>query len=347
MNFRNLLILLGILAFQVSCSKPSPTDMCSLFENSEQLSPSGSTIENSELRKPYLMDFSDGYLLLADLGQEHAFSIYDVKTGKLIQEVGTRGTGPNEILHVSSTKYNDKKITLFDAGSSQIHTITEPLSEDSHHELVPMQMNDTLQAAFNVIPVGNNHYVASGIIIGNRLALMDEKGNIETCFGDYPSGHVIGNTDIENGFIYQCVLVYNPVSQVLGVACGMGQSISFYDLKNQNNPSLIKEHTFEQPAYMLTKETGSPVAFTKDAVYGFIDAKPFNNNIVCLYSGEPLSPKNFGGNKLMIFDESGNPVKRIDLNKSYLNIATDSDNGIIYLLGSNEDVGYFIDMIKC
>ena len=151
----------------------------------------------------------------------------------------------------------------------------------------------------------------------HRFALLDKNGNILKRFGNYPKDYKPNNTDIENGAIYQCLLTSQNEKKVFAAACGIGESIMFYDLNNKNNPHLIREFTFDHPQYDLTGDNEQPVIFSKDSKNGFIDIKSSSNYCICLFSGEVRTGVNdYGGNKILIFDWKGNPIKLIVLEET-------------------------------
>mgnify|MGYP003618504031 FL=1 len=136
--------------------------------------------------------------------------------------------------------------------------------------------------------------------------------------------------------------------KVFAAACGIGESIMFYDLNNKNNPHLIREFTFDHPQYDLTGDNEQPIIFSKARKNGFIDIKSSSNYCICLFSGEVRTEVNdYGGNKILIFDWKGNPIKLIVLEQQYTNLAIDEENKRILLLGtSSETKDYIISEIE-
>lgn len=65
-------------------------------------------------------------------------------------------------------------------------------------------------------------------------------------------------------------------------------------------------------------------------------------------SGEVRTGVNdYGGNKILIFDWKGNPIKLIVLEQQYTNLAIDEENKRILLLGtSSETKDYIISEIE-
>lgn len=237
----------------------------------------------------------------------------------------------------------DNSICLWDAGKSALVFVDidgEHLSAPSYRS-VKIGASDSLSVAFQVIPLQEDFFLASGIVKENRFVLLDGKGNLSGLFGDYPKGYRSQNSDAENGFIYQGVMAYQKKKGILAAACGMGESICFYDMNNAGN--LVKEYSFEHPSYELTGDNSSPVVFRTDNKNGFVDLKSSANYCIGLFSGEERKGyQDYGGNKLLLFAWDGEPVKMIRLDRQYTNMAVDEERHRILLLGVDSDGGDYI-----
>ena len=186
-------------------------------------------------------------------------------------------------------------------------------------------------------------FVAAGIVRGHRFALMDGQGRVVGGFGKYPEGHETQNTDMENGFVYQSLLATQGERSLLAAATAMGESIQFYDLSDRDNPVLVREFTFEHPLYNRTGDQEQPIVFDAKNPDGFIDLKATPDYCVGLFSGEARTDlRAYGGDKIVIFDWDGNPVKLITLGQSYTNLAVDAEKNRILLLSVQPETGDFV-----
>ena len=283
-------------------------------------------------------------LIFGNIHYENFISFINNEKGNLLGEYASRGIGPNEFIHLGNISVIDNKVSLWDTGKSSISlaNIEDDNSlSDFHHTKI--QSDTTLVAAFQVIPINNNKFIAAGIVKQNRFALLNDKGEVIKTFGQYPQGYDIQNTDSENGFIYQGKLIFNKEKNILVSACGMGEIISFYKITDEKEPVLIKEYAFKHPIYQKTGEGNQPVAFKFDNIMGFIDVKMSTKYCVCLYSGEKRTdPYGYGGNKILLFDWDGNPIKMYSLKNTYTNMAIDQIGNRIILLGTDSNTGDYI-----
>ncbi|MBE6286803.1 MAG: hypothetical protein E7099_01235 [Mediterranea massiliensis] len=335
-------IYIFLLSFlYTSCINHSPNSIIESFKDRVEYVEEESSISTDEMRKVYLMHSYDDILIMGNIHYDNFISFIDNEKGKLLGEYASRGIGPNEFIHLGNISVIGNNISLWDTGKSSVSLakINDDNSlSDFHHTKI--ESDSMLTAAFQVIPINHNKFIAAGIVKQNRYALLNEKGEVINTFGQYPKGYDTQNSDSENGFIYQGELIFNDKKEVLVSACGMGEIISFYKITEKREPLLIKEYAFEHPIYQKTNDSNQAVAFKFDNIMGFIDIKMSTKYCICLYSGERRTdPYGYGGNKILLFDWDGNPIKMYSLNNSYTNIAIDQINNRIILLGTDSNTG--------
>lgn len=333
-----------------SCMENPDNTMIDLFKNKSNEQTKLSQIKTDSIRNPYIMDYYNGMLIFGDIFQPKFISVFNGKNGDFLGDFSSRGEGPDEFIHLTNISCINNKLSLWDTGKSTLtfakidrNNISSPTFQN-----IKVKEDTTLLSVFQVIPLQEDLFVATGIIKNHRFALLDKNGNILKLFGDYPSNYKQNNTDIENGSIYQSILTFQNKKKILVAACGIGESIAFYDMNNKNNPNLIREFTFDHPKYDLTGNNEQPIIFSKDSKNGFIDIKSSSNYCICLFSGEIRTGVNdYGGNKILLFDWNGNPIKLIVVKQQYTNLAIDEENKRILLLGtSSETEDYIISEIK-
>lgn len=344
--YRNMRkIIRGVLSLCIcfsvfSCDDKVENPMVNLFQDQTMASVVASPISTEEFRTPYLMDYKDGMLLLGDIHQPKFMSVFDGLKGTFLGDFASRGLGPDEFIHLGNISQVGNSLCLWDAGRSSLVFVEQDGGSLSYRS-VQINVDDSLSAAFQVIPLREDAFLASGIVKGHRLALLDGRGHVVSLFGHYPKGYRRQNTDAENGFIYQGTMAYQEKKGVLAVACGMGESICFYDMNNGGH--LIKEYSFEHPIYELTGDNVSPVVFRTDNKTGFVDLKSSTNYCIGLFSGEErIGPEDYGGNKLLLFAWNGEPAKMMRLEGKYTNMAIDEERRRILLLGVDSDGGGYM-----
>ena len=334
-----------ILLCLTSCLEKSNKSMVSLFDAQRQESSQPVAIETDSIRNPYLMTYHQGLLVFGNIHAPYFISVFDGETGQFLGDCASRGAGPEDFIHLGGLASVRDKLGLWDAGKSTVALarIDRHQPAASAFEFLKMQENSSLVAVFQVVPVREDLFVAAGIIRGHRFALMDGQGRVVGGFGEYPEGHETQNTDLENGFVYQSLLAAQGERSLLAAATVMGESIQFYDLSDRDNPVLVREFTFEHPLYNRTGDQEQPIVFDAKNPDGFIDLKATPDYCVGLFSGEARTDlRAYGGDKILIFDWDGNPVKLITLNQSYTNLAVDAEKNLILLLSVQPETGEFV-----
>ena len=333
------------LLILTSCLSPSGTSMVDLFDVQRQESPQPLAIETDSIRNPYLMTYHQGLLVFGNIHAPHFISVFDGETGRFLGDCASRGAGPEEFIHLGGLASVRDKLGLWDAGKSTVALarIDRHQPAASAFEFLKMQGDSSLVAVFQVTPVREDLFVAAGIVRGHRFALMDGQGRVVGGFGEYPEGHETQNTDMENGFVYQSLLATQGERSLLAAATAMGESIQFYDLSDRDNPVLVREFTFRHPLYNRTGDQEQPIVFDAKNPDGFIDLKATPDYCVGLFSGEARTDlRAYGGDKIVIFDWDGNPVKLITLGQSYTNLAVDAEKNRILLLSVQPETGDFV-----
>lgn len=176
--------------------------------------------------------------------------LYLMDTTETLGDFAPQGVAsPDEFVHIGNISYINDKISLWDAGKS---TLTFA-GIDHNNILSPtfqkykIKEDTTLLSVFQVIPLAGRSVCRYRHNQKSRFALLDKNGNILKRFGNYPKDYKPSNTDIENGAIYQSLLTSQNEKKVFVAACGIGESIMFYDINNKNNPHLIREFTLIIP----------------------------------------------------------------------------------------------------
>lgn len=343
MRKKMILCLFPFLLF--SCA-PSTKDLVDLFPEIEYCEEDSVLLELDSIRNPYMMEYSDGCLFFADLYQEKFIRSFDWDSGKYIMDFAKRGAGPEEFLYFTVMTALENKLYLWDTNKETIYrTDFKVGKEEPIFEGVKIPADSILLAAFKVLPIRENRYVATGLIKGNRFIFIDSQGQVLNTFGDYPKEHVGRTyTDIENGFAYQSFMAYNLKKDILAVGSMNGESIVFYDIRDIHSPHLIKEYIGSFPQYDDNSDSQSwSVVFRPDNINGFIELKPSSKYCIGLFSGVPRSEEDtYGGNIILLFDWAGNPVKKIKLKYRYTNMAFNESSKELILFGKHPETFNFI-----
>ncbi len=333
-----------LFCFLFSCSNKNGTNtVMGLFPEMHSSIEKEVTMEFDSIRNPYMIACVKGTLLLADIFQPTFMTAFDEETGKYMGNFLTKGNGPGEFIHLLSMQKVGEKLFVWDSGSSNIGIID--INKDSigsyTSELIPLRQDSTFISAFQVFPLNENYFVSSGVIKGNRFAILDNQGKAISFFGEYPeSDSGKEKSDVELALSNQCSYAYQSEKHILAVANGMGENIQFYNLSDIRSPQLIKEYNYSSPRYNVD-EDGS-VAFQKENIIGFTELLSSSKYCIGFFLGEALKdPRGYGSNKLLFFDWDGNPVKATLLSNTYSNITINEEENKVYLLGKDSKTADF------
>ncbi len=342
----SLFLSLMLLA---SCTQDDENSIMKLFaDKTEPARPERFlALETDSVRAPYLMACLKDELLLADINLNTFVSAFDKESGKWLWYDLTRGNSPDEYLHIVNMRVVNDKLFLWDAGQSAASILTPKDNSLGVEKRINVQSDSCLIAAFQLTPIDEGHFIASGIIKGHRLVVLDDSGKVRTAFGNYPFGDAQTETaDTEMAFVNQGEAVYQQAKRRFAISNLMGEAISFYDLTDMQYPRLVKEYHYIAPKYRKTGD-GS-IAYEKDSPYGFIALASTPDYCIALFNGAaPESAQDYGGNKVLLFDWDGNPVKAYLLDECYTYLTADEETSRLFLLGTDaETLDYKIDILN-
>lgn len=191
------------------------------------------------------------------------------------------------------------------------------------------------------MPLDAGRIAATGLTKEHRIVLLDGHGVPYQAFGDYPGARAKAS-GVENGLAYQAFMAYQPDKEVLAIGSSFGESVLFYDLRKVETPALLKEHTCAVPQYRNTSDKQSQsVAFGQDNIMGFLSLKASDQYCIGLYNGQKRVGMEYGGDKLLLFDWNGSPVKCLQLDQTYEQMAYDEQGNRVILLGLDKVTGEY------
>lgn len=333
--------------FISSCGKKDVNSMADLFENKfESVSVENfSGLETDSVRAPYMMSCLENELLFADMHQNSIISSFDKYTGSWLRYSLQRGNGPDEYLHFSNMQAVDGKLFLWDSGKSVMNMFALENDSFTIRKHIPIVSDSCMVAAFQVTPIDTSHFVAAGIIKGNRLAMLDSAGKVCCTFGDYPFSEEQGKDDVSLAFANQGNVACQSLGNRFAISNMMGESLVFFDVSDCYHPRSYKEYNYISPTYQRLDD-GS-VVYDQNCKVGFVALAGSKDYCIGLFNGDAtLTSPNYGGDKLLFFDWEGNPIKAIKLDWIYSCLAVDEEAGRIFLLGNDsKTLGYRVDVL--
>lgn len=306
-----------------------------MFKTEEYIAPQSFAMEYDSIQNPMMMRIVDNRIFLCNVFTSPIVTIFDSETGKDNGCLGHKGYGKDEFININSMSNIGDTLVLYDNNKSECVLIGNVDSLDNYSR-VKIMKNEKVYP-FNVIGLEKGILLASGMITDGRFALYGTDGTLLGVFGQYPSENIPNKQNhVSNAFAYQAHVAYIPQTKSLAVGNVFGEGISFYDLSNLSFPKLMKEIQRQHPSYKETsRDNSSSVIFTKENIMGFVDLVSCTDAFIGLYSGEIRERgKSWkGGDKLLIFDKFGNPVKKVNLPQKYIQLSVSGKE--LYLLGTD------------
>lgn len=343
MCFGNILLQISFvmkyLFFYLFClsiffsSCVSERKMTDLFDVEECLVPQSVALEHDSIQNPILMRVVDNRLFLSNVFCSPILTIFDCENGKCIGHFGNKGVGKDEFIDFNSISSLNHSLVLYDNNKSEC-IIIENVDSLDDYDRIKIQKGEDFQP-FNIVGLDKDLLLGTGIIKNGRFALLGKDGTFLSVFGQYPLENKTEKQNyISDAFAYQSHVAYLATTNILAVGNYFGEGISFYDMTDISSPKLVGDIQLRCPSYKDTSNDGSlSVTFTKDNIIGFIDLVSFGNTFIGLYCGEKKEKGKMwkGGNILLFFDSSGNPIKEVKLSEKYLQLSVFKSE--LYLLG--------------
>lgn len=340
------LLLVSSLCLLTACQHPTP-NLLSHFSEVRTGIVEDEQFEIDSIRNPYLMTCVEGKIFFANLNQPLMLSQFDAASGKFRGDFLSRGEGPEELLFISGLSAYKDKLAVIDSDKKEmlLYQMTEDGMARKGSRIILQNDSAILISLFNCIPLTEEYTVATGLVRGHRLALLDNHtGKAVKGFGDYPGDKK--DADTENGFAYQGFMAYQPDKKVLVIGSGFGESISFYDMSRPTSPTVIKEYIHALPAYKdVSNQQSQGVVFKKENIMGFIAMASSPDYCIGLFSGKEHSAQH-GGDKLLLFDWNGNAKKVIQLDQPYDQLAYNEQEQQVLLFGTDQNGNYRLASVR-
>lgn len=326
-------LLLIIICISCESSKNSLRDV---FVVSKELQAQQVEFEIDSIQNPFLMRYVNGKLVVCNVFTSSLITVFDWKTGRYIMDFGDKGLGPNEFVNFNTMSVLGDKLGVYDNNKREFLFLSLNDSASISYTTIKMDEDDGI-IPFNIYALAENLFLATGLIKKGRFALFNNEGVSMGTFGEYPKPDVTNIASYtENAFAYQALIAYQSNKKKLAVGNQFGEGISFYNMNNTLHPQLLKEYIMNPPHYIDTsKGDMKSVTFQKDNICGFVDIGASEKYCIGLFLGQARvkGEEWRGGDKLLIFDWNGNPVKEICLPQKYLQMSISEDK--IILLGND------------
>jgi len=161
----------------------------------------------------------------------------------------------------------------------------------------------------------------------------------------YHNDAAIGSSRF-NKMSYESFMLLRPDKQKLILAGRYTDQFELLDLVNGAYKKVRGPVGFAPQLSPFEDNTGNTVATPdNETLYGFLKGHATKQFFYLLFSGDPVkSARRFYGNKILVFDWDGNPVKQIRLKRDIVNFTVSSDDKMLYTLNEGTKVVSVVEL---
>lgn len=343
-----LLFLILFLVAGCSSNRSEAISLNDLFEKEVKARTVTSKIKSRDVVSPVICSaVIDNYLILGAYMNEKNLYVYDLNTGKLVNELIHVGRGPNEIFSLRNICSKNGQLLLF-GNSQRFMTLDNGiLTNDPYLSSIELKMNP-LDSYFFVIPIKDEKYIASGWFseTDKQFALLDKEFNKISKFDNYPTTKTpFSAQDLGMGF--QGSLASCGAGEYFSYVSNLGCVLKFFKFKNNEFVKTV-EYIYEIPNFRSASDPNKSlytVEHSSSTSRGALSVCSSDSKYYVLYCDKPLSDKPSGSNMVYVFDKEGLPVEKLVLDRPVTSIIYCKTLDKLYALGVDNDDDCIFDII--
>jgi hypothetical protein len=294
---------------------------------------------------------NDSSLVILDYHSGKCYSLFNLSSQNLIARFGTLGQGPGEILLGSYGFINGHYYYIFNHQTGIIAKYNmDSLHFNKIYYLPQKLANYKIPNAFfsQLIPISDSLYFGAGTykekyqyvlfnteneVVDYAVEIYNSRENWHAFNKEMANQGKLRKHPHENKFIF--VLNFSSNLDIVEVSDG---KINIIKLLRFRNPKNIPNNSGN--FYQVIPDTESSI--------GYVDIAAGDKYIYALHTDKKIIEDNgkvndYCSNEILVFDWTGNPVKKYHLEEEAYYIAVSEKNKIIYLATRHDDGGWKID----
>jgi hypothetical protein len=248
--------------------------------------------------------------------------------GRFISSYFHMGSGPGEVLNISSFGFNFNKDNSYIYGNDMIQ-----------NKMVYFTLDDSLDVQFetllfSAIPISKELILGVPIESDNMFGYYNFSGKPIKSFGAFPNSEITDmNYILSQAFVG--TYDYNFEKNVFVAALLYTDYIMIFpEIGKDENSIEIRGPLFYDPIYSVTNLHDNPM-FTqnKNSRISYVDVVLTENEIIGLFSGYSrgeMAGMPIYGDKLFIFNYEGKIMKAYEISEKLSSITYDSVNKVLY-----------------
>ncbi len=296
----------------------------------------------------------DDLLICGNLRDPKLINLYSSKSGKLLNEIIIRGTGPNEGLSIAKLSVGSNStpfIWAYDITLSKFFKISKDslissknyipeqefiLGKELKNIISPNFINDSLIMATTFSFDDSRYLYANTKKIIKKVGRLPKVTHSEMLL-DRP------NTKFPNkAFIFKAISIKHPTENKVAVFYNRADRAEFYS--NDKLIKILQSSKNFGPIMRVTKlEKGFSVEENKKTKYAYLSITSNKKYIYSLYSGGDAEKTT--SNRIFVFNWDGKFIKEMTLDREISNIYIDAKNNILYCNG-DRDGGIFLAILN-
>lgn len=254
------------------------------------------------------------------------------KDGKLKSSGISQGSGPDEILEVSSFHLvDDGGVAIYDGRTGKIHQI-----DSDGDTMNSKQVLDSMFPFDDVAFISDNRIIELPMNSSTSYILSDINGNILDSLSYFPPKpkHIDDNT---HQLACTGSLAFSPDGKYLVRAIAFGGSLDFFNISNDKISHIKRYSIFDMEYDALDGMVQLPVPNDKTRM-GFSSLYATSKYLYASFSDEKATDNPDGeSNEIYIFDFEGNPLKKMIFSQRIGTFGVSPDDRMLYAVHDKED----------
>ena len=344
MHNRSFLILVYLLLFLSCNNKENKSD--DLFSKVQNVSCTKISIDFM-LGMPNQIGMIDDIIIILDVFEQKALTLYDYKNNHLINRIIGIGQGPNEVIPPFDLSINNDKKTI-----NLLQRQNGIFTQYNIENLIRGNVNPTNETNLGNIDKAietSNGYISSGFYEDGVIGFHDNKGIIQKVKNTYPE--YLKLSEQVNAYdkyaLGQGALSFNNNTRTFVFASFFTGEITFYKLSEDNELIKMSYYDLNKSSELKNRISSSinvKIAET-DIVHseGIYATKDF---FYILYLGKTMREKyqdsNIQSSTIFQFDTEGNIINCFKTNKRLYGICVDENNEKIFGISLDDELEYVL-----
>lgn len=345
-----IISFITIIILIISCNENYPKNIEFKIDNSKseifEFNISEVNIQNLKLKSENIsgifteITVQDSLLICGNLYDPKLISIYSLKDSKALKTIIKRGTSTNEGLSASNFSFQNNttnsSLWVYDITLGKLFKtdLSKMIKDSIFIAEKEMFLKGSLKNMVSPKILNDNSILATTYSLDDCRYFYSDGSKILKKVGKLPD--VVNNKELKNissckipnkANIFKAFSIKSPTEDKIAVFYNKADRAEFYA-----NDKLFKiwnsTNSFNPKVEVLKLKDGYVVQDTDDTQYAYLSVTSDNNYIYALYAGNESSKTS--SNTILIFDWSGDSVKKISLDRKVCKITLEPTKRILY-----------------